>query len=83
MQTRLNDSKTTTIKDISVSIPKTIYSSKLPRTDLNVSNNFSTIETETGIIQEMLTQQHPLINTWLVLSSISICFLSALLFIMH
>lgn len=83
MQTRLNDSKTTTIKDISVSIPKTIYASKLPRTDLNVGNNFSAIETETGIIQEMLTQQHPLINTWLVLSSISICFLSALLFIMH
>jgi len=32
-------------------------------------------------IQNILSEQHPIINTWLVLSSLSICFLSAIFFI--
>ena len=32
-------------------------------------------------IQGILSEQHPIINTWLLLSSISIFFLSAILFI--
>lgn len=32
-------------------------------------------------IHNILNEQHPIINTWLLLSSISICFLSAILFI--
>lgn len=34
-------------------------------------------------IQNILSEQHPIINTWLLLSSISICFLSAVLYIIQ
>lgn len=38
---------------------------------------------DNSALTEMWNQQHPLINTWLILSSVSICFLSALLFVIH
>ncbi|MDD3436585.1 MAG: hypothetical protein PHC64_05480 [Candidatus Gastranaerophilales bacterium] len=34
-------------------------------------------------IAEIWNNQHPLIHTWLILSSISICFLSAFLFMVN
>ena len=83
MQTKIDGEKVKTIKDISVSIPKNIYSSKISALECETGNIYTTMNTQGSLIFKALHRQHPLISTWLVLSSVSICFLSALLFIMH
>lgn len=83
MQVNVISEKPKTIKDISVSIPKDICSSKNFTLNCETNNIFATIETQDGLIFQMLNQQHPLINIWLILSSVSICFLFGLLFIIH
>ncbi len=34
-------------------------------------------------LKQLWAEQHPIMHTWFLLSSLSICFLSALLFIIH
>lgn len=72
--------KAKTLKD-SVSIPNSLYTSKIFGTDNEIDKCYQMNNTQGSTLVEMWNQQHPLMNTWLVLSSISICFLSALLFI--
>lgn len=72
--------KPKTLGDSAISIPNSIYTSKIFGKDLDINYCYSSNNTE-NILSKLLTKQHPLIHTWLVLSSISICFLSALFFI--
>ena len=71
-----------TFNNAMATTPNSLYTSKIFGKDLEIENNYTT-DASSATFSEMLSQQHPLINTWLVLSSISICFLSALLFIIH
>lgn len=65
------------------STPNTLYASKILGKDIEIDNTYCADISYSGSFSEMWNQQHPLIHTWLILSSVSICFLSALLFIIH
>lgn len=84
MQLVINETKKNkTLKDITVSIPNSMYTSKIFGKDIEIDKCYSSGSFKKLFFTEMLTQQHPLISTWLVLSSVSICFLSALLFMFN
>lgn len=87
MQTRIGETASpTTLKESMVSIPKTLYTSKILGSDIELDNTYcaeSSFIHPNQYLAEAWSHQHPLIHTWLFLSSISICFLSALLFIIH
>lgn len=70
--------------------PRTLNSVMSVPSSLSAGKFFSKeIEIDTCIMPDTLShkvfsslfRQHPLINTWLLLSSISICFLTAIFFI--
>lgn len=69
-----------TLKNSAISVPNSLYASKVFGGDLEIDKCYCP-SSQGGALIEMWNQQHPLIHTWLVLSSVSICFLSALLFI--
>ena len=72
---------TTSIRNIGMTIPGSLSANKIFSNDLDIKS-FDKAECIDGnIILKMFDNQHPLIHTWLLLSSISICFLSALFFI--
>lgn len=75
--------KNKTLKESAMSIPNTLYTSQIPNKNIEVDNYCGGGNLNGSSLFEMWNQQHPLIHTWLILSSISICFLSALLFIIH
>lgn len=84
MQTTSNKIATPkTSTNAMVTNPTTIYASKILGTDLNIDHGYLFESSFKNTLSEMWSQQHPLIHTWLVLSSISICFLTAFLFIVH
>jgi hypothetical protein len=67
-------------KDAGISVTKSHYTSKILNNEIGIEaccyeNNLGTK------LVESWNKQHPLIHTWLLLSSMSICFLSALFFI--
>lgn len=68
-----------TFKDASVSIPKTLYSSKVLSEDIELNAGYVESAFQKNTLLDIWGKQHPLIHTWLILSSVSICFLSALL----
>ena len=68
------------LKDAGVSVPKSLYTSKILNNEIGIETCFNKNNLKTNII-ESWNKQHPIIHTWLLLSSISICFLSALFFI--
>lgn len=71
------------LKDIAVSVPKSIYSGKILGKDATFDNYcFQDCSCEVQLNQ-MWTQQHPLILAWLVFSLVSIGFLFPLLFVIH
>ena len=72
-----------TLKDSAVSIPKSIYASKIFGKDVELNNCNCLDAVEESSFSNIFKHQHPLIHMWLFLSSISICVLSALLFIMR
>lgn len=67
------------LKNSTISIPNSLYTSKIPAAD--IETEACCINDSANVFVEIWSKQHPLIHTWLVLSSISICFLSALFFI--
>lgn len=69
------------MNNIAVSIPNSIYATKIIGKDPDIESHIYTNTSGTSAIMDIWNKQHPLIHTWLLLSSISICFLSALLFI--
>lgn len=72
-----------TLNDSAVSIPKFKYTTNILNKNIEVDKNFAIKNFEGIILTDMWNYQHPLIHTWLLLSSVSICVLSALLFIIH
>lgn len=83
MQSVINDAKKIkTIKDAMVSIPKSINTKKIFMKDIDIEKIYC-VDASYATLAEMWSKQHPLIHTWLVLCPISICFLFALLFIIH
>lgn len=87
MQTRIGETVSPkTLKESMVTLPKSLYSSKISGFDIELDNSCyveDSLSNPNEYLAEMWHHQHPLIHTWLVLSSISICFLSALLFVIH
>lgn len=69
-----------TLNDAAMSIP-TSFTSKILGKDIEIAKGNCPDSFSGSSIAEMWNQPHPLIHTWLLLSSISICFLSALFFI--
>lgn len=63
-----------------ISVPKSFYAGKILDKEIELNQAYYNNDIGT-ILMDSVQKQHPLINTWLVLSSISICFLSALFFI--
>ena len=79
-QKHLNRNKL--IRDCAVSIPfsadvKNTCAKTVPNTEMELQTLYSGSNT----LMEIWNEQHPIINTWLLLSSISICFLFAVFFI--
>lgn len=68
------------LRDSMISIPSSIYINKPLDKNLEIDSGYCRTESE-NILAGIWNKQHPLIHTWLVLSSVSICFLSALFFI--
>lgn len=68
-------------KKSSVSVPNSLQANKIFVKDIEVDRVYYSGDSNSFV--EVWQQQHPLIHTWLVLSPISICFLFALLFIIH
>lgn len=72
--------KTEILKNSVVSIPKSLYSGKILGNELELDSCYCVNANENALL-DLWNKQHPLIHTWLVLSSISICFIFALFFI--
>lgn len=69
------------LKDAGISVPKSLYTSKILNSkDIGAEACFIENGLGTKLI-ESWHKQHPIIHTWLLLSSLSICFLSAIFFI--
>jgi len=68
------------LRESAISVPKTIYGTKILGKDIEIDNSYYADSFYANSLAKMLKHQHPLIHTWLVLSCISICFLSAWLF---
>ena len=69
------------INNTAVAIPTSLYTSKIIGKDKEFESKIYSNSLSSNAIMDIWNKQHPLIHTWLLLSSISICFLSALLFI--
>lgn len=63
-----------------ISIPNSVKAKAISR-DLDLEPCYCADVFQKGLFKDIWSKQHPLIHTWLLLSSISICFLSALFFI--
>ena len=73
--------KPASLKKLGMTVPNSLCASKIFSNDNDIET-ITTIDCFNGsAILNILDKQHPLIHTWLLLSSISICFLSALFFI--
>lgn len=70
------------LRDSAMSIPKSAYSNKMPENELEIDSCYC-IDSAENALMNLFTKQHPLIHTWLVLSSVSICFLFVLFFIVQ
>lgn len=65
----------------SISTPNSMYTSSIFRKELEIEPTMLPDSISSSAIFKMWNKQHPLIHTWLLLSSVSIFFLSALFFI--
>lgn len=72
--------KSKILKDAGITKPRTLYSTKIASHDLEIEK-FYTNNRIGVVLLESWNKQHPLIHTWLLLSCVSICFLSALFFV--
>lgn len=73
--------KSRTLKDSAITIPSSLYTSKILGKNIEANADYviDSIRKNKNTLMEMWDKQHPLIHTWLVLTSVSICLLSALL----
>lgn len=67
-------------KNSAMSFPTSIYATNVLGKTIE-PNTGSCANTFDNSLLALWNNQHPLIHTWLLLSSISICFLSALFFV--
>lgn len=80
MQFTIQESaKTRVLKNSAISIPTSIYTDKVFEKKVEMDPYYE--NGSKNVLTGLLGKQHPLIHTWLVLSCVSICFLSALFFI--
>ena len=83
MQFILEESaKPRVLRDSAMSIPKTLYANKVLTNELEIEPCYSS-SSAGNVLMNIWGKQHPLIHTWLVLSSASICFLFVLFFIVQ
>jgi hypothetical protein len=68
------------IKKSAMTVTDSICISRNPAKDIDM-DIYCTNSINQNTIVEIWTKQHPLINTWMILSSASICILFALFFI--
>lgn len=66
-------------RNSAISIPTSIYPDRVFDKGVEIDQYYD--RDSKSVLTGLLSKQHPLIHTWLVLSSVSICFLSALFFI--
>lgn len=67
-------------KKSNISVPKSIYGKNIFCKDLEMEPCYCAAN---NALSELWNNQHPLIHTWLILTSLSLCFLSAFLFIVQ
>ena len=72
--------KSGSLKNSAMSVSNSIYASKVLGKGIEIDNYCGASSLRQNALIEIWNKQHPLIHTWLILSSISICFLSALFF---
>lgn len=72
-----------TINSTNVSVPKSLYADKIFDAKVDIDKSFYLSNSCEGSLIQMLNKSHPLISTWLVLSSASICLLFALFFVIY
>lgn len=73
--------KSKVLRDSAMSIPKPFFSKNISSGELEMDSCYC-INGASDVLANIWNKQHPLIHTWLVLSSISICFLFVLFFVM-
>lgn len=73
-----NKTKQKSLRDSATSIP---FASKVAESNIGADAGYTPGEFQKNVLVSILNRQHPLIHAWLVLSSVSICFLTALFFI--
>lgn len=72
--------KSRTLKDSAMTIPNSLYTSKMLEKNFEVNAGYFDLKAHKNTLIDMWDKQHPLIHTWLVITSTSICLLSALLY---
>lgn len=70
--------KTMSLRESAMSIP---FTSKIAGSGISTDAGYVSGSIQKNAIMAIWGKQHPLIHAWFVLSSVSICFLSALFFI--
>lgn len=80
MRSALGEKKAETLRSSAVSVPKSLYTTKIFGKDVEIDTLYNK-GNENNPFYELWNNQHPIMHTWLVLSSISIFFLSAIFFI--
>lgn len=82
MQFTMEESaKPKVLRDSAMSIPKSIYANKIASSELEIEPCYCS-DGAGNVLLNIWGKQHPLIHTWLVISSVSICFLFVLFFVM-
>lgn len=76
----LEERKAETLRSSAVSVPNSLYTTKIFGKDIEIDTLYNKSNENNPFI-DLWNNQHPLMHTWLVLSSISIFFLSAIFFI--
>ncbi len=80
MQLTIEEAKSKVLKNSVVSIPNSL-TNKIFGKDSEFDTRHCPNIVHANEFKDLWNTQHPLIHTWLLLSSISICFLSALFLI--
>lgn len=70
------------LRDSAMSIPTSLCSNKILANEFEI-DSFPSGNAAESVLTGLLSKQHPLIHTWLVFSSVSICFLFVLFFIVQ
>lgn len=80
MQTQTNIAKNAIFDKKNVSVPNALHANKVFASKLEVKSE-KVSSKPINSLAILWNNQHPLIHTWLLLSSVSICFLFAVFFV--